>query len=208
MPSLTIGSAKEVYLYKQDSFSSVPEEQINNSIRLKLHATTGYSTSRSASATAQPVSDASDRTDHVTNNGTILRLAGVIADHVNPFRIDRSERTSIDYVEEINALMDNRSLVTVVFPSLGLHQNCYITSFTSSRRTDTGLGTEVDLTIQKLLIAEVADIKQVRVLDQDITATGKDSGSVSTTASDLNVLENLKDNSFKVKVEQGKINGQ
>jgi len=191
---------KEAYFYVQTE-----DGKPQDIIKMKLHATTGYSISRSSTVSTQPVSDGSDKSDHYTNNMVSIRLSGVIADQINPFRFDRSEKTSTDYVEEINSIIDKKKVVTVVLPELGLYKDCMIADFNPSRRTQTGLGTSVSLSFKKILIATVGTVKRVKVEEADKLADKDGSGNASTYVVDGDVYVPLKNLELKDKLDNYQI---
>jgi len=189
----TFGKQKEAFLYLQDGLSTglTKSSLIPDSVtRLKLHATTGYSIKRNSKMTSQPVSDGSNRADHYTNNLASITLSGVIADQINPFRLNRKEKTSQEYVEEIMRMQSTKQRITVVLPQIGFFSNCMITNFTPTRRTGTGLGTEVSITLQRILVATLGTTRKVRVLDNDLTAEESINSTIDVNGGDLPVYTN------------------
>ena len=185
---------KEASFFEQISLSSnlnKSNELPDDIIRLKLHATTGYSLTRSSTMTSNPVADGSDRTDHYVNNIATIKLNGVIADNINPFRFNRNEKTSQDYTEEVKRLQDSKSIVTVVLPEVGYFENCMIKSFSPSRKTATGLGSSVSITFQQLLVATIGNVRKVSLENTDALSAPNDSGSGNVTKTEMSVFENL-----------------
>ena len=166
--------------------------------RIQLHATTRFSVDRDSKATTQPMADNSDRADHYRNNSVVINLEGYVADstvidsptdsdgnvlegyadiNINTY-IGGTRISSEEYIYEIQKLQNEKRLVTVVLPTLGMYGNCVITSFKPAKETSVGKGVRVSLKLQQLLVATVGKFKAVTDTFEDQNATKQDKGAV------------------------------
>lgn len=177
--------------------------------RLILSATEHYSKTEAAVTTNYPVSSSGSQGDHYRPKGPVIKFRGVISESsINllqgvqqVFTVGETNEAVVEtYIakirETLRMLKDDSGdqafpLVNIHLPDNNTENNCLITNFKISRDKKLGNGYSVDITAQKLLIADstfsvvpATDAHQPNVTTNAGTTERTESNQVGITLTD------------------------
>lgn len=193
------GEGRDVgcYIMAQEGFRVIGNNQQDGTGEpIRVDATTRYALQRSGDTATNPISVGSDRSDHITVHNDTITIRGVVTNTPTLFSTKPSYGGSISsvenvnnysekYVKDINALMDNKTLITVFMSSVGVYSDCVITGFEPVRTKELGSGIGIKLTLKRIIPAAALERAQASDVASDLVEPSSRNGPTGGTGGTL-----------------------